>query len=97
MTAWTRAGRTAASPSSTVPPRAALYLRVSTARQAEHDVLIPSGPMGVKNITAYLNQRRIFTRDGGRWGIGQVHRRASQRNPANSSVGRRGDWDPTVS
>ena len=33
-----------------------------------------SGPMGVKNITAHLNQRRIFTRDGGRWGIGQVHR-----------------------
>ena len=23
--------------------------------------------IGVKNITAYLNQRRIFTRDGGRW------------------------------
>ena len=32
------------------------------------------GPMGVKNIASYLNQRRIFTRDGGRWGIGQVHR-----------------------
>jgi site-specific DNA recombinase len=30
--------------------------------------------MGVKNIATYLNQRRIFTRDGGRWGIGQVHR-----------------------
>jgi site-specific DNA recombinase len=30
--------------------------------------------MGVKNIAAYLNLRRIFTRDGGRWGIGQVHR-----------------------
>jgi DNA invertase Pin-like site-specific DNA recombinase len=33
-----------------------------------------SGPMGVKNIAAYLNQHRIFTRDGGRWGIGHVHR-----------------------
>ncbi len=33
-----------------------------------------SGPMGVKNIATHLNQRRIFTRDGGRWGIGQVHR-----------------------
>lgn len=33
-----------------------------------------NGPMGVKNIAAYRNQRRIFTRDGGRWGIGQVHR-----------------------
>jgi site-specific DNA recombinase len=33
-----------------------------------------SGPMGVKNIAAYLNRNRIFTRDGGRWGIGQAHR-----------------------
>lgn len=33
-----------------------------------------SGPMGVKNIASYLNRHRIFTRDGGRWGIGQVHR-----------------------
>jgi site-specific DNA recombinase len=32
------------------------------------------GQMGVKNIVSYLNSRRIFTRDGGRWGIGQVHR-----------------------
>jgi hypothetical protein len=23
---------------------------------------------------AHLNRRRIFTRDGGRWGIGQAHR-----------------------
>jgi site-specific DNA recombinase len=38
-----------------------------------------SGSMGVKNITAYLNQRRIFTRDGGRWGIGQVHRILTRR------------------
>jgi len=30
--------------------------------------------MGVKNITTYLNRHRMFTRDGGRWGIGQVHR-----------------------
>jgi Recombinase zinc beta ribbon domain/Recombinase len=33
-----------------------------------------SGQMGVKNITAHLNRQRISTRDGGRWGIGQVHR-----------------------
>jgi site-specific DNA recombinase len=33
-----------------------------------------SGPMGVKAITSYLNARHIFTRDGGRWGIGQLHR-----------------------
>ena len=32
------------------------------------------GQMGVKNIVSYLNGRRLFTRDGGRWGIGQVHR-----------------------
>ena len=33
-----------------------------------------SGPMGVKTITKHLNERHIFTRDGGRWGIGTVHR-----------------------
>src|SRR5271154_1000140 len=33
-----------------------------------------SGPMGVRTIVSYLNARRIFTRDGGRWGIGQLHR-----------------------
>src|SRR5271170_5642354 len=33
-----------------------------------------SGPMGVKAIVSHLNAHRIFTRDGGRWGIGQVHR-----------------------
>ena len=32
------------------------------------------GQMGVKNIVSHLNRNRIFTRDGGRWGIGQVHR-----------------------
>ena len=36
-----------------------------------------SGQMGVKNIVSYLN--RIFTRDGGRWGIGQVHRILTRR------------------
>ena len=25
-------------------------------------------------IACHLNERRIFTRDGGRWGIGQIHR-----------------------
>src|SRR3546814_2323889 len=33
-----------------------------------------TGQMGVKKIVSHLNSRRIFTRDGGRWGIGQVHR-----------------------
>jgi len=32
------------------------------------------GPLGVKGVVSYLNTRRILTRDGGRWGIGQVHR-----------------------
>ena len=32
------------------------------------------GPMGVKAIASHLNGRRIPTRNGGRWGIGQVHR-----------------------
>ncbi|HTT81510.1 MAG TPA: recombinase zinc beta ribbon domain-containing protein [Stellaceae bacterium] len=32
-----------------------------------------SGPMGVKAIVTYLNERRIFTRDGARWGIGQLY------------------------
>ena len=33
-----------------------------------------SGSMGVKQITSHLNAHHIFTRDGGRWGIGTVHR-----------------------
>jgi site-specific DNA recombinase len=33
-----------------------------------------SGPMGVKAIVKHLNAQRIFTRDGGRWGVGQLHR-----------------------
>ena len=32
-----------------------------------------TGPLGVKAITCYLNERRIFTRDGGRWGLAQIH------------------------
>ncbi|MFL9826640.1 recombinase family protein [Rhodoplanes sp. SY1] len=31
------------------------------------------GAMGVKAITCYLNERHIFTRDGGRWGLAQIH------------------------
>jgi site-specific DNA recombinase len=38
-----------------------------------------SGPMGVKAIVSHLNARRIFTRDGRRWGIGQVHRILTRR------------------
>ena len=32
-----------------------------------------TGPLGVKAITCHLNERRIFTRDGGRWGLAQIH------------------------
>jgi site-specific DNA recombinase len=32
-----------------------------------------SGPLGIKSITTYLNDRNIRTRDGGRWGIASVH------------------------
>jgi site-specific DNA recombinase len=38
-----------------------------------------SGQMGVKNIVSYLNRNRRFTRDDGRWGIGQVHRILTRR------------------
>src|SRR3981189_2437308 len=31
------------------------------------------GPMGIKSITTYLNDRDIRTRDGGRWGVASVH------------------------
>jgi site-specific DNA recombinase len=33
-----------------------------------------SGPMGVKKITKHLNAAGVRTRDGGRWGIGAVHK-----------------------
>ena len=33
-----------------------------------------SGPMGIKTITKHLNATGIRTRDGGRWGIGAVHK-----------------------
>ncbi len=33
-----------------------------------------SGRMGVKSIAKHLNEQRLFTRNGGRWGVGGVHR-----------------------
>src|SRR5215469_1470074 len=33
-----------------------------------------SGPMGVKSIAKHLNVAGIRTRDGGRWGLGAVHK-----------------------
>ena len=38
-----------------------------------------SGPMGVKAIVSHLNRNRMFTRNGGRWGIGQLHRVLTRR------------------
>ncbi|WP_395446028.1 recombinase family protein [Caulobacter sp. UC70_42] len=32
-----------------------------------------SGPMGLKSIATYLNDKGITTRGGGRWGVGTVH------------------------
>src|SRR5712691_6905761 len=57
----------------TARARAALYLRVSTGRLAREGEGV-SGPMGVKSITKHLNVAGIRTRDGGRWGIGAVHK-----------------------
>jgi site-specific DNA recombinase len=37
------------------------------------------GQMGLKKIVSHLNRNRIFTRDGGRSGIGQVHRILTRR------------------
>src|SRR5262249_34426597 len=33
-----------------------------------------SGPMGVKSTSKHLNTAGIRTRDGGRWGVGSVHK-----------------------
>jgi DNA invertase Pin-like site-specific DNA recombinase len=33
-----------------------------------------SGPMGVKSITVWLNERGYRTRQGGSWGVGSVHK-----------------------
>jgi site-specific DNA recombinase len=33
-----------------------------------------SGRMGVKSIAKHLNERKLYTRTGGRWGVGAVHR-----------------------
>ena len=38
-----------------------------------------TGQMGVKAIVKHLNGKGIFTRDGGRWGVGQVHRVLTRR------------------
>lgn len=38
-----------------------------------------TGPMGVKAIVNHLNRNRLFTRNGGRWGIGQLHRVLTRR------------------
>ena len=38
-----------------------------------------SGPMGMKAIVSHLNRNRIYTREGGRWGIGQLHRVLTRR------------------
>lgn len=37
------------------------------------------GRMGVKAIAKYLNERKLYTRTGGRWGVGTVHRILTRR------------------
>lgn len=49
-----------------------------------------SGPMGVKTITKHLNERRIFTRDGGRWGRKGAVRHPSLHRYGYESAGRTG-------
>lgn len=50
-----------------------LIYRLALGAGADHS------QMGVKAIVKHLNARGIFTRDGGRWGIGQVHRILTRR------------------
>lgn len=38
------------------------------------------GPLGVKAIAHYLNSREMFTRSGGRWGVGTVHQILTRRS-----------------
>lgn len=40
------------------------------------------GPMGVKAIVNYLNEHRIFTRSGSRWGVGAVYQILTRRTYA---------------
>ena len=50
------------------------------------------GQMGVKNIVSYLNGHCIFTRDSGRWGIGQVQCGGANAMPTQGLKWRMG-WD----
>ncbi len=45
-----------------------------------------SGPMGIKSITTYLNQRDIRTRDGGRWASPRCIR-YSRAPPISANIG----------
>ena len=56
-----------------------LIYRLALGAEADHS------QMGVKAIVKHLNARGIFTRDGGRWGIGQVHR-ISRAAPISAST-----------
>ena len=38
-----------------------------------------SGRMWVKSIAKHLNERKLYTRTGGRWGVGTVHRILTRR------------------
>lgn len=57
-----------------------------------------SGPMGVKLIAKHLNAAGIRPRDGGRWGIGAVHKvlRSSRRSMIRPALTQRGPRTPSI-
>jgi len=55
-----------------IDPLHADTVRLAFKRSLEGDGV--SGRMGVKAIAKHLNQRKLYTRTGGRWGVGAVHR-----------------------
>ena len=54
-------------------------LHADTVRLIYRLALEGDGTTGQMGIVSYLNRNRRFTRDGGRWGIGQVHRILTRR------------------
>ena len=51
-----------------------------------------SGPLGVKNIACWLNERGYRTKNGGRFGTGSVHHILTNRTYVGEYVFNRGEW-----